>query len=301
MGFDQGMPYLQSKLQLNKEFPFKIFRYASHPLQQPMHMHEYLQLAYVLKGQCQHQVRGKSLVVGKGDVFLILPGMEHSLQSMADKEYEVVMIDFLPDLIAEPMKRYYQIRAPRFAVTAGEDWIASLPNAWLHIGKNKQILFEQLLQDMQDEYEIKELGYEYVIQLSLAKLLVTMDREFRKVKRKSTQQPALADQQPIDEVKRYINDNYSQDIPLEHGAYLAKMAPAYFSHVFKKETGQNFVDYVNEVRIEQAMILIRRNTHTITQIGFQVGYHHLSHFIRTFKKRVGITPTEYKKTFGNTP
>ncbi|WP_376774462.1 helix-turn-helix transcriptional regulator [Paenibacillus eucommiae] len=59
------------------------------------------------------------------------------------------------------------------------------------------------------------------------------------------------------------------------------------------------MDFVNEVRIERALELIRRNAHTITQIAFQVGFHHLSHFICTFKKRTGITPSEYKKTFSD--
>jgi AraC-like DNA-binding protein len=301
MGMDNGMPYLQSKSQLNKEFPFKIFRYSSHQLKQPMHMHDYIQIAYVLKGMCNHRFRGKSLTVSRGDVFNIAPGIEHSFSSIEDQEFELVLIDFLPVLISEQLKPLTDTLNPLFYPSKDNDMVSSMLQPWLHIGKGKQLLFEHLLQDIQDEYEHREIGYEYSIRITLTKLLLLIDREYRKTKRKKAKQPALADQKPIDEVKRYINDNYSQDIPLEHGAYIANMAPAYFSHIFKKETGQTFIDFVNEVRIERAMELIRRDTHTITQIGFQVGFHHMSHFIRTFKKRTGITPTEYKKTFGNPP
>jgi AraC-like DNA-binding protein len=296
----EGTPFFHSKRQLNKDFPFKIFRYSSQKLKQPMHVHDYIQVAYVLKGVCNHQFRGKSLNVSRGDIFIIAPGVEHSFSAVQDKEYELVLIDFLPFLISEQLKAFSDTLNPYLDPMLKDD-LPVTPQPWLHIGKNKQLLVEQLLQDIQDEAEHREIGYEVSIRISLAKLLILIDREYRIVKRKPARELLSADQQPIDEVKRYISDNFSQDIPLEHGAFIANMAPAYFSHIFKKETGQTFVDFVNEVRIERAMELIRRDQHTITQIGFQVGFHHLSHFIRTFKKRTGLTPTEYKKTFGSTP
>ncbi|KRE83769.1 hypothetical protein ASG89_11660 [Paenibacillus sp. Soil766] len=300
MSMEKGMSYFQSKSTLKKEFPFKIFRYSSLALKQPLHIHEYTQIAYVLKGVCNHQLRGKSLNVSRGDMFIITPGVEHSLSAIEEREFEVVLIDFLPYLVREQLRPFSDTLQP-FLLNADEEREqGSMPQPWLHIAKPKQLLVEQLLQDIQDEFEHREAGYEYAICTSLVKLLILMDREYRQARRKQRVQSTSASQHPIEEVKRFIHDNYSQDIPLEQGAFLANMAPAYFSTVFKKETGQNFVDYVNEVRIERAMELIQRNMHTITQIGFQVGFHHLSHFIRTFKKRTGITPTEYKKTFGKT-
>lgn len=301
MNMGKGMSYFQSNLTLKKEFPFKIFSYSSLSLKQPLHIHEYTQIAYVLKGVCNHQLRGKSLKVSRGDMFIITPGVEHSLSATQDHEFEVVLIDFLPYLVREQLKPFLDTLQPLLQNADELPELSSLPQPWLHIAKSKQLLVEQLLQDIQEEFEHREAGYEYAICTSLVKLLIIMDREYRRARRKQSVQSTSTSQHPIEEVKRYIHDNYSQDIPLEQGAFLANMAPAYFSTVFKKETGQNFVDYVNEVRIERAMELIQRNMHTITQIGFQVGFHHLSHFIRTFKKRTGITPTEYKKTFGKTP
>ncbi|MNQ77727.1 HTH-type transcriptional activator Btr [compost metagenome] len=302
MNMEKGMSYFQSKLTLKKEFPFKIFRYSSHTLKQPLHIHDYTQIAYVRKGMCNHQLRGKSLNVSRGDMFIISPGVEHSLSALEDQEFEVVLIDFLPYLVREQLKPFSDTLQPLLYNSTeeiSEQELSALPQPWLHITKSKQLLVEQLLQDIQDEFEHREAGYEYAICTSLVKLLIIMDREYRRARRSRNVQAAATSQHPIEEVKRYIQDNYSQDIPLEQGAFIANMAPAYFSTVFKKETGQNFVDYLNEVRIDRAMELIQRNMHTITQIGFQVGFHHLSHFIRTFKKRTGITPTEYKKTFGN--
>jgi len=292
----EGIPYFETRTQLHKDFPFKIFRYSSQLLKQNFHMHDYVQLAYVYKGMCNHRMHGKSLTVSQGDLFVITPGTGHSFSAIEDKEFELVLIDFAPDLLGEHFAPAAETLKP--FLEPGRDFSSQ---SWLHIGKNRQRLVVELLTDLQDEFETKDVGYEYSIRLTLVKLLLIVDRESRRMQRKSERPQAAGDRQPIEEVQRYIRDNYSQDIPLERGAYIASMAPAYFSHMFKKATGQSFVDYINEVRIEQAMALIRRDSLTITQIGFQVGYRHLSHFIRTFKKRTGITPTEYKKAFGGRP
>jgi YesN/AraC family two-component response regulator len=294
MNEEKEIPYFQSRRLLNKDFPFKIFRYSSQLLKQTLHTHDYVQIAYVLKGMCNHTMLGKSLTVSRGDLFIITPGTGHSFSAIEAKEFELLLIDFAPDLLDRQFGPLEDLLKPYLA--PGPHPVA---HSWLHIGKNRQPLLVQLLQEMQDEIESKEIGYEYSIRLTLIKLLMVVEREYRRMERKPDRQSMASSLQPIEEVRRYIHDNYSQDIPLEHGAYIANMAPAYFSHVFKKVTGQSFIDYVNEVRIERAMELINRRLLTITQIGFQVGYRHLGHFIRTFKKRTGMTPTEYKKTFGS--
>ncbi|MHA6484902.1 AraC family transcriptional regulator [Paenibacillus sp. strain BS8-2] len=286
-----------SKDQLDKDFPFKILRYSNSGLKQPMHLHEYIQIVYVLRGVCNHRIPGKSLTVSKGDIFVIAPNAPHSLNAIVDQEFEVVILDFDLSIVVDLVSPFSETLHQLLKYAGKEYADSSIYQPWLHIGNQKQTFVEQLLQDIQDEFDHREVGFEHSTLLNLAKLLILIDREYRKGMRKPPKQTSLIEQTPIEEVKRFINDNYSGDIPLEQGAFIANMAPAYFSQQFKKETGQNFVDFVNEVRIERAKELIRRDAHTITAIGFQVGFHHLSHFIRTFKKRSGITPTEYKKMY----
>lgn len=289
------------KDRLQEDFPFKILRYNSNGLKQPLHMHDYIQIAYVWKGMCNHRFRGKSLTVGKGDIFVIPPGMEHSLNAIEGKEFELILLDFLPFLVHDQLKPFSESlyrHLDSYDAGNSTEWL----QPWLHIGKDKQLLVEQLLLDIQDEFEHREEGFEFSIRINLVKLLILIDREFRRSAKPQShaQTVRLRPSRPFEDVIRYVYDNYSQDIPLEQGAYLANMTPAYFSHMFKKETGQTFVEFLHEVRIERAMELIRQDVHTMTQICFQVGFRHLSHFIRTFKKRTGLTPTEYKKSFATT-
>ncbi|MEF3306195.1 AraC family transcriptional regulator [Paenibacillus sp. GYB003] len=288
------------KDQLTDDFQFKFIRHKGNNHRQRLHMHDYIQIAYVVRGVVTHHFCDKMLTVGKGDLFIIPPGQAHSINTIEDKECEFVLLDFMPTFLGDHLKPFsrslFQHVVQYGKSGTSSEWL----QPWLHISPAKQLLVEQLLQDIQEEVEHREEGYEFSVQINVVKLLILIDREFRKTER---QRQTASGQRPqyeqFHDVIRYIQENYGQDIPLEQGAYIAGMTPAYFSHLFKKATGQTFVEYLHEVRIERAKELIRIGAHTMTQICFQVGFRHLSHFIRTFKKRTGMTPTDYKKAVSN--
>ncbi|RKN84753.1 AraC family transcriptional regulator [Paenibacillus ginsengarvi] len=286
---------MQFKDQLSDDFQFKFNRHRGSNHRQRLHMHDYIQIAYVVGGVGNHHFYDKTLTVGKGDLFIIPQGQAHSINTIDGKECEFVLLDFMPTFLGDHLKPFsrslfqHVVQCGKSGTTS--EWL----QPWLHISQDKQLLVEQLLQDIQEEVENREEGYEFSIQINVVKLLILIDREFRRTERLRQSAACQKQHKVFQDVIRYIQENYGQDIPLEQGAYIAGMTPAYFSHLFKKATGQTFVEYLHEVRIERAKELIRIGVHTMTQICFQVGFRHLSHFIRTFKKRTGMTPTEYKK------
>jgi len=73
------------------------------------------------------------------------------------------------------------------------------------------------------------------------------------------------------------------------------MSPCYFSVMFKKETGQNFINYLTNIRIEKAKELLRSTNLKSYEIAYQVGYDNPTYFSTVFKKLTGMTPLDYKK------
>ena len=71
--------------------------------------------------------------------------------------------------------------------------------------------------------------------------------------------------------------------------------PAYFSQLFKKETGCGFNDYLNSLRLENAKILLRQPFLKINEVADMAGYKSIAYFNRIFKKYVGVTPSEYRE------
>ena len=92
----------------------------------------------------------------------------------------------------------------------------------------------------------------------------------------------------------YIKKNYASDINLETVAQAVHVTPSYLSGLFKQNLGENFVDYVNRVRIENAKNLLSDSKDTIEQIAVFVGYQNEKYFFRVFKKITGLTPTQFR-------
>lgn len=99
----------------------------------------------------------------------------------------------------------------------------------------------------------------------------------------------------VNEVIAYILDNLSGAVRMSEAAVVAGMSPSAFSRFFKKNTGNNFVDYVTKLRIGRACKLLAETSIPVTDICFEVGYANISNFNRHFRKERGVTPSRYKK------
>lgn len=105
------------------------------------------------------------------------------------------------------------------------------------------------------------------------------------------------DTKPIRLAKQYIQQNYSKPISLEEVSGIVGFNPTYFSTLFKKESGSNFVDYLSEVRMNSAKELLRETNLSVASVCEQVGYNDLKNFTKNFKKIVGLKPNEYRKLY----
>ena len=92
-----------------------------------------------------------------------------------------------------------------------------------------------------------------------------------------------------------MNENYNKKITLEKLSELVYMNPSYFSVYFKQKTGQNYIDYLTNLRIEKAKELLQNTDCKIYEIATMVGYDDFRYFSRLFKKSTGVNAFEYRK------
>ncbi|MEK5029982.1 helix-turn-helix domain-containing protein [Paenibacillus sp. FSL R7-0302] len=101
-------------------------------------------------------------------------------------------------------------------------------------------------------------------------------------------------------VREYIGCNYADpDFSLTHVADSFAMNTKTVSRIFKEEIGENFVDYLARLRMEEAKRLLTGTSEPVQSIAERVGYLYPMSFIRVFKKLEGITPGEYRKAQGS--
>lgn len=98
----------------------------------------------------------------------------------------------------------------------------------------------------------------------------------------------------ISKAKGYIDKNYFRDIPLSEIAEYVSMSPYYFSKIFKRETGENFSNFLNKRRIDAACEFLIKSDYKTEQIYKMVGYNSKNYFFKLFKLYMGFTPQEYR-------
>ncbi len=113
----------------------------------------------------------------------------------------------------------------------------------------------------------------------------------------SNEKKALEDK-PIRQAKQYIQEHYNEAITLEAVSSEVGFNPAYFSTIFKKSTGQNFMDYIKEVRINNAKDMLARTGMDVASVAQAVGYSDIKYFTRLFRKATSLTPTDYRRLYG---
>jgi len=98
----------------------------------------------------------------------------------------------------------------------------------------------------------------------------------------------------INKVVEYIKENYQKECTLEELSEVAGISRFYLIRIFKDYLGKTPYEYLMDIRIENAKLLLTRGNISITDICHDCGFNNMSHFIRTFKKKVGTTPSFYK-------
>src|SRR5699024_11920764 len=76
----------------------------------------------------------------------------------------------------------------------------------------------------------------------------------------------------VSPIKTYLSEHYDQDVTLEDAARSVDLSPHYFSHLFKKDFGETFIDYLTKLRLNTARELIRKDRYSLQEISSMIGY-----------------------------
>ncbi|MFS0752605.1 response regulator [Oceanobacillus sp. 1P07AA] len=99
----------------------------------------------------------------------------------------------------------------------------------------------------------------------------------------------------ISQAEGYIKEYFRTTIKVQEVADVVNVSSNYFSTLFKQKTGENFNEYVNKLRVDEAKSLLINTPFKVSEISKQVGFQEYKYFVSVFKKFSGLTPTNYRK------
>lgn len=101
----------------------------------------------------------------------------------------------------------------------------------------------------------------------------------------------------IQKIKDFIDNHFQEEIRMETLSGMVNMTPNALSRFFKQRTNRSISNYINEVRIGQATLLLVDSAMTVVEISYKCGFNSISNFNRTFKSVKGVTPTEFRESY----
>lgn len=262
-----------------------------------VHSHNFIEIAYVHSGSGIHQIGTESYIVNKGDIILIQPGTYHRLlqsDCCEPGEFWLYNCIFSQDILnaAQPNNDYFSLQM-RYIY---DSFFDNKDSSFLNVKGSGHMLLEidGLFDKMLSEQNNMQKGYYEILRSYLLILLVQI---FRLVTDPKAYKPSSGSSS-INSALNFIKSNYNSfDLNLDSVALSAFMSKNYFSKIFKETTGQNFTQYIQNLRISFACELLANSHRSIADIMEEVGYKDIKHFNILFRKITGKTPSEFRKDY----
>ena len=232
---------------------------------------ELCEIIYVAGGEGEFIINNESYSARRGDLFIINQNVPHAEKSS----------------VKNPMETYFcgitglHIRGlSKNCILAGD--------ICPHVPAGKyQYKIESFLTDIFQECQGQVLGYELICEGLLTSLILLIHRVVSTTKE--------APGTPLSEkIREYIDANYVKNLSLSSIARDLYISRDYVSHSFKNDVGISPINYLINLRIDQAKKLLLYTDKPLTEIARSVGYENPSHFTQTFKKLTGTSPRQFR-------
>lgn len=255
----------------NKDLSMKVYYSYGSSLTFGAHLHNHIELVYMIDGRSKAIVDWKECIIGKGDAFIVFPNQIHQYQNI-DTEHYFISI-FTPDFCPE-FQNIFKQKIPVSPVikNAGETGeILSIIQCITEAGREKNDFHDNILR-----------GYFLVL---LSKLFQMTQFETAKA----------SDGNTIKAILNYCSENYTNDIQLETISQALHISKYYISHLFSQKLHMGFNEYIGMLRISEVCRLLELQNRSITEIAYSVGFNSTRTLNRLFLKYTNITPKQYKK------
>jgi AraC-like DNA-binding protein len=254
-----------------------------------LHQHPQLQLTLILEGKGQFLSGDYVGRFQPGDVFFLAENVPHVFRS--DPEY----FEGVSELNIAGNTVFFDFQALGKAIQEVEE-LNSLQKFREMAGSCFQVtgeVLEELSQILEGFSAFRELE-RFLFGIKLLTLLESVVCELIPLNQ-SKPNFNERDGTRMNQVMQFLLENRFQAISLDQAAEKANLSKEAFCRFFKLRTQRTFTQYLQQLRISEAQKLLSETEFGISEIAYRVGYENLSYFNRSFKKWIGLTPSQFRK------
>lgn len=234
------------------------------------HSHHFTELFYVLNGKGEFVINDKTFEIQKDDFIIVNSNVSHNETSSSEDplHYVVMGTDEL-----------------EFEISSGKNYF--IYNFASH---NKQLLF--YIKSILAEMKTQDDHFEYVCQNLFQNLIYQIQR-WTKIQFLGTQSQKTNKECRF--IEQYLNEHFREDISLQSLSEIVHLSKYYLAHAFKEYRGVSPINYLTQIRINEAKHLLETTDFSAAKIADFTGFSSQSYFSQIFHKEIGMTPNQYRK------
>ena len=260
-------------------------RYAAYP----EHSHQFLELNYIVKGECRQIINGVPYLLKEGDILLMDTGSAHSIEALGKDDLllnilfnnKSISINWLMNMNHHDSILYKLLLTNNPLDTNAANFILFRNEQNEHI--------KQIINNMADEYFFPKVFSGKIISSYLPILIYELARSLP-----HEYSETFSKKDPFYEVLQLIDAEFTT-LTLDAASKRLNFNKNYLSNMIKKRSGQTFTELLNEKRLLKANLLIESTEIPIQTILTEVGFSNKTYFYTCYKNRFHCLPSEVRK------
>ena len=250
-----------------------------HPLSALFHWQDDVEILSITSGEINLTLDGKKYQCHTGEVFCINPGQLHGFSANTP--------DAACDIFVFPLEHLLFTHEDHDQAKFLRPLVVGQYGLPLRLKKSaKQSILQAI--DLQKECPP---AYEMQTKALLLQMIAQISQQNAFMQHHSAKQNDVCK-----EIIQYIQQHYSEALTISQIATAVGISPTYFSAYFTEHFDQSFSEYMRSLRCNKACALLKGTTLSIAEVALSVGFGSSSHFIRNFRKTMGMTPLVYRQS-----
>lgn len=248
-----------------------------------LHAHHDIEVVQIISGSLHVETTSEMFDMRRGDVAYFNPYQPHSCHSLSAEPAILLVLHINPDFCT--------------------DYFPSMPNLYFHTANLSKIIPADKLEDLKVVcYHIgynffgQKNGFEFRCMSDVNRFLDNM-LNYVPYHTLSDDLSELSAEHRMERILNYIQDHFADKISLQDIANRENLSTSYLSHFFKKNLHKSFQTYLNELRFEHAVFLLRNTNMKIIDICIESGFSDSKYLNKIFAQVYGTTPRAFRQQY----
>ena len=278
---------------LDPVFPLSVLEYETGGADDPMHWHEYFEIALCLTGSGRFHFGRRSYPAEPGDVFLIDDAEPHVCLTDPDERMRLLLVLFRPELIAAPGCRTFDADYLAPFRCGGRPFANRLP-----AGGTAAVELRPILLELRRIWDRQDPADRHLLDANLRRALAVLVRHARAGVALTDISAGTGDRdEQVRPVLSYVALHFRESLTLERVSEHVHVSASRVRHLFKDATSVGFKEYVTNLRLSEAKRLLLTTDTCVQEVAYTVGYTNLNQFYKVFQRYASMSPADYRRYY----